>query len=198
MSTTNQEPYNAIADAWNASRSKSEIPPLVEEFAGMVHAGGKILDVGCGTGIPNARFLVGKGFEVIGIDISENLLEIARNNVPEGLFQLTDIMTYETESKFAGILAWDSLFHLKIDEHEAAFAKLADMLAPGGVLLFTHGGAEGEIEGEMYGEKFTYSSIGPLKIKSLLLSLGLTILWWEHNTADENGYLVAMAQKSGS
>ena len=41
-----------------------------------------ILDVGCGSGIPIARYLINQGFKVTGIDGSRELLSIAQNNCP--------------------------------------------------------------------------------------------------------------------
>lgn len=46
----------------------------------------RILDLGCGAGIPIDKYLIDKGFKVIGIDISEKQIELAKNNVPEGEF----------------------------------------------------------------------------------------------------------------
>src|SRR4051812_41229736 len=45
-------------------------------------AGARVLDVGCGTGLPSGRRLVDAGLQVTGIDISEEMLQLARCNVP--------------------------------------------------------------------------------------------------------------------
>lgn len=46
---------------------------------------GTITDVGCGSGI-TARALVDRGYVVVGVDLSESLIEIARTRVPEATF----------------------------------------------------------------------------------------------------------------
>src|SRR4051812_28243948 len=53
--------------------------------------GSRVLDVGCGTGVPTARGLADAGHHVTGIDISEGMLRIARREVPEGEFHLLDV-----------------------------------------------------------------------------------------------------------
>ena len=59
---------------------------LPEIIAGRVR-GGKALDFGCGTG-RSTRFLRGLGFDVVGVDISEHMLERARENDPGGDYRL--------------------------------------------------------------------------------------------------------------
>jgi len=49
-------------------------------------AGARVLDVGCGTGLPTGRQLVAGGCEVTGIDISPVMLDLARRNVPQATF----------------------------------------------------------------------------------------------------------------
>src|SRR3954453_6805749 len=49
-------------------------------------AGARVLDLGCGTGVPTAGMLVESGLEVIGVDVSTEMLALARRNVPTGRF----------------------------------------------------------------------------------------------------------------
>ena len=57
------------------------------------------------------------------------------------------------------IIAWDSIFHVPHGEQRRVVGTLCDALAPGGVLLFTAGGIDGEITGPMCGQSFYYSSL---------------------------------------
>ncbi|MFZ1019910.1 MAG: hypothetical protein WAN61_02885 [Minisyncoccia bacterium] len=78
------------------------------------------------------------------------------------------------------------MFHLQPDEHEKVFTKLYGWLKDGGYLLFTHGGNEGQIQGEMYGENFSYNSLGPAKTKLFLENLGFKIIEWSLDTSESN------------
>lgn len=60
-----------------------DLPEIIAERV----KGMKALDFGCGTG-RSTRFLRGLGFDVIGVDISEPMLERARENDPSGDYRL--------------------------------------------------------------------------------------------------------------
>jgi SAM-dependent methyltransferase len=100
--------------------------------------GRPILDVGCGPGHV-ARYLASKGAEVIGIDTSPRMLEIARSAANgEVRYEQKDLadLDYETGS-IGGVVCIDSLIHVDKDALEARLAALGRMLAPGAALLFT-------------------------------------------------------------
>jgi predicted TPR repeat methyltransferase len=195
MSTTNEQSYDKIANFFNSSRRDAKVPELVEEFSQYLKEGDRVLDVGCGGGAPITNYLYEKELQITGIDLSAKLLQLAKRHVPNGEFIKGDIMDFQTDRVFSGIVAWDSLFHLQIHEHEAVFRKLFDLLKQGGYLLFTHGGSEGEIMGEMYAQPFTYSSLGPDKTRKIVEQLGLDILRWEIDYSEPHGYMKALCKK---
>lgn len=67
-----------------------------------VEKGGRVMDLGCGTGalIPT---LVNKGYEVTGIDASDNMLEIARKNNPDVEFIKKDASKLDFNNQFDGV-----------------------------------------------------------------------------------------------
>jgi len=67
---------NRVADRY-AKSGYSRITPIFEYFCDQLKPKCRILDVGSGTGLPFAKFLVDRGFTVIGIDISSRMIEIA-------------------------------------------------------------------------------------------------------------------------
>lgn len=195
MSALNESSYDKISEQFLFSREKSQVHQKVIEFANNLDKHCKVLDIGCGGGVPNSKYLTEKGLIVTGIDISKNLLSQALKNVPNATFLMSDITQFHTQDTFSGIIAWDSLFHLEYSEHESVFRKIYNLLKPGGLFLFTHGGTEGEILGEMHGEQFSYSSLGPVKTKTLLEEIGFKIISWEVNQSEENGYLIGLVAK---
>ncbi len=68
--------YTAIAEHFDVTRHRPW--PETQIFAAMIEKG-RVLDLGCGNG-RNAIYLAKKGFEVIGLDNVEKLLEIAEKN----------------------------------------------------------------------------------------------------------------------
>ncbi|NLU66615.1 class I SAM-dependent methyltransferase [Streptomyces sp. HNM0574] len=114
-----------IADgAWLAR----ELPP-----------GSRILDVGCGTGLPTARQLTDEGHHVTGVDLSSGMLKLSRDNVPEAEFHRLDLADLEQHGlgPFDGIAAFFSLLMLPRQEIPVALRMLHGRLRPSGLLAFS-------------------------------------------------------------
>jgi 2-polyprenyl-3-methyl-5-hydroxy-6-metoxy-1,4-benzoquinol methylase len=91
---------------------------LLAGFSSLLPPGGDVLDIGCGAGVPVARFLVRAGFKVTGVDVSSSMLELARVHVPEANFVKMDMRQLEFDADcFDGICAFYSLFHVPREEH---------------------------------------------------------------------------------
>jgi 2-polyprenyl-3-methyl-5-hydroxy-6-metoxy-1,4-benzoquinol methylase len=71
-----------------------------------VPAGGTVLDLGCGCGVPLARDLAAGGYEVTGVDLSAVQVERARRLVPAGRFALADAQEVVPEGDGAHALFW--------------------------------------------------------------------------------------------
>ncbi len=74
--------YDKIAGLYLKEREKFENWKELQEFCSKLPSNAKILDVGCGTGIPIASYLIQNGFEVVGIDLSSEMVTVARQNLP--------------------------------------------------------------------------------------------------------------------
>jgi SAM-dependent methyltransferase len=86
---------------------------MVEQLLERAPVGARALDLGCGTGAPNARQLVDGGCEVTGVDISPVMLDQARRNVPEATFLHRDIIDADaTIGHFDAVVAFFSLLML--------------------------------------------------------------------------------------
>lgn len=109
------------------------------QFAAHRH---RALDAGCGSSGRIIDLLLTAGYEVEGLDISSEMLGLARERHPAVTFHQADICTWNVPGKYDFISAWDSIWHAPLAEHEGVLAKLCDALAPGGVLIFTTGGVD--------------------------------------------------------
>ena len=152
--------YTAIAAKWDCAIAETGygVAPVKRAIAACArkeHA----LDVGCGTGGRIVNEMLGAGFTVTGVDVSEGMLGIARARHCDLTFIHADICEWIPPRQYDLIVAWDSTFHLRLKDQAPVLGKLCGALAPGGVFLFTAGGVNGEVTGEMYGESFYYSSL---------------------------------------
>ncbi|MGK5548635.1 class I SAM-dependent DNA methyltransferase [Streptomyces sp. URMC 127] len=112
------------AGAWLAA----ELPP-----------GSRILDAGCGTGLPTARQLADAGHHVVGVDLSPGMLELARDNVPKAEFHLADLADLRDGrlGVFDGAAAFFSLLMLPRAEIPYALRMLHGLLRPGGLFALS-------------------------------------------------------------
>ncbi|MBA4056600.1 MAG: class I SAM-dependent methyltransferase, partial [Marivirga sp.] len=153
--------YDKIAQWWNDQHLASEygLPQIKRAISYCKHQG-SALDVGCGTGGRIIRELLGAGYSVTGIDVSEQMIQIARSNHHNVDFHLQDICTWESNQNYDLIVAWDSIFHLPFEAHAPVVSKLCKMLQKDGILIYTFGDAYGEHVSDWQDDKFYYSTIG--------------------------------------
>lgn len=92
--------------------------------------GSRVLDLGCGTGVPTARQLADAGHKVFGVDLSPGMVKLARANVPEGEFRRMDIADVGRRNLglFDGAAAFFSLLLLPRDEIPYALRMLHGQL----------------------------------------------------------------------
>lgn len=147
----------------------------LDRFLRYVRAGGTVLDLGCGSAEPIARYIIESGYRVVGVDSSPSLIEICRTRFPDSEWVVADMRNLNLHRRFDGILAWDSSFHLGMDEQRALFARFASHSLPGAPLMFTSGPAEGEAVGSYRGEPLYHASLGPGEYEHLLATNGYVV-----------------------
>jgi SAM-dependent methyltransferase len=100
--------------------------------------GARVLDAGCGTGVPTARQLGEAGLSVTGIDISAGMLALAGQNAPGADLRQLDLTGIGEElGRFDAVVAFFSLLLLPRAEVPGALARLRDVLVPAGLLLIS-------------------------------------------------------------
>jgi 2-polyprenyl-3-methyl-5-hydroxy-6-metoxy-1,4-benzoquinol methylase len=103
-------------------------------------AGVRVLDLGCGCGVPVARALAASGYQVTGVDISAIQISRAHSLVPGAAFVHADATTVAfAPSAFDAIVCLYALFHLPLRAQPLLLARIAGWLRPAGWLLATVG-----------------------------------------------------------
>lgn len=106
-------------------------------FAGLVReaGGGPVVDVGCGPGYVT-RHLHDAGLEVFGIDLSPEMVAIARRDHPDLRFEVRTMTELElADDSVSGIVAFWSVIHIPDHAVPGVFAQFRRVLRPQGVLL---------------------------------------------------------------
>jgi cyclopropane fatty-acyl-phospholipid synthase-like methyltransferase len=171
--------------------------PEVTSVASSLAPGARVLDVGCGNGLPITRVLLDAGHRVVGLDSSREMLTRFRANLPNtpairGLVQDCAFI----DRVFDAAVAWGVIFHLTQTDQAKAFAAVSHVLREGALFLFTAGDAEdveGGSVGTMNGVTFHYFSFSIDGYRSLLRKTGFRLVD-VHKDAGENTYY--LAQKS--
>jgi cyclopropane fatty-acyl-phospholipid synthase-like methyltransferase len=190
-------PYDKIAARFAAARKpwleQRYLPALIEGLAPR----DRVLDLGCGAGLPITSRLSVAGVRVVGVDSSIEMLRLARRNVPAARLVLADMTEVElADGAFAAVVAWDSLFHVDRRHHRDMYGKFVRWLRPGGRVLFTSGGSGHEgFTSPMFGEEFFYSGYPPDEVADYLRAAGLGILTQELDEPFDKGHVSFVAAK---
>lgn len=176
--------YEENAAAWDGLRGPDARieGEWLERFAARLPALGRVLDIGCGSGRPIARWLIGRGFDLTGVDSSTSLVAMCRERFPGSAWHVADMRGLALGELFDGIVAWHSLFHLSPDDQRPMFARFAAHSKPGSLLMFTSGSEAGVRIGEWQGEPLYHASLDPREYRRLLELSGFEVI--EHQARD--------------
>jgi SAM-dependent methyltransferase len=126
---------------------------MFELFCKKVPCNARVLDVGCGTGLPITSELVKRGFEVTALDISETMIKLVKKNVP-GVksFVQSSITDIGFKNEFDGIVSSFSMLCLDKKNFMKAAAKISQALKRKGFFLLSLN--ETQLEGHKEEESF--------------------------------------------
>lgn len=191
--------YERHALAWAGDRRRQQHfveQAWLDRFAALIPAGDTVLDLGCGFGKPMAAYLMAQGFNVCGVDSSPTMISLCRKDFPEREWMVADMRTLALERRFAGILAWDSFFHLSFDDQRLMFPIFRDHAAVGAPLLFTSGPRHGEAIGTLHGETLFHASLDPDEYRALLAANDFTVVEARMEDPDCGGHSVWLARRA--
>jgi SAM-dependent methyltransferase len=131
--------YNAVAGTYDRElRDELDGKPLdralIDGFLELAGPG-LVADVGCGPGHVT-RYLAARHPDVVGLDLSDGMLTVARQRAPRLPFAVADMRTLPVAAgALAGAIALYSIIHLDPAGRAAASREFARVLHPGGWLL---------------------------------------------------------------
>jgi len=127
-----------IHDVGHADFALESAPGILEVLAGSGIRDGLVVDLGCGSGLL-ARELVDAGYRVLGIDISEAMVELSRKRVPEAEFRVGSLFDADIPP-CAAVTAVSEVLNYLFDEEDGGlvplFRRVHEALVPGGLFVF--------------------------------------------------------------
>jgi len=197
------EGYDQCAPAFNAARS-TEPPTELDLILERLPAGARLLDLGCGAGVPITRALAAR-FEVTGVDVSEAQLALACEQAPGATFLQRDMMACDFAAEsFDAVVSFYAIFHLPREEHEPLFRKIHSWLRPRGLLLATLAMTdEAAYTEEFFEVEMYWSNYGIDEYRSMLERTGFEILdsgvlrhGYDDDAAKPEQHPIVLAQKA--
>lgn len=131
---------NAIEFFMNTKDANME--NLYKLFLKYIPEGGKILDLGCGSG-RDTKYFLEKGYDVVAVDGSIEMVKLSSEYTGKKTLHMT-FQEIDFEEEFDGIWACASLLHVRRDEISSILYKIYHALKPNGVLYssFKYGDKE--------------------------------------------------------
>ncbi len=173
-----RDAYDQIAAQYAAKRDQASSVPYLERLDGQLAADRLILDLGCGTGRPVDRWLIDHGHRVIGLDISNAMLNLARRNVPEASYQVRDMATLKAhEYSVDAVVSFFAMFHIDRRWHRDLLCRIRSYLQEGGLILVTTGHSNWEGEEDFLGVRMHWSHFNQKANRALIEDCGFTVLF---------------------
>ena len=132
---------NISWDATGYEKNFSFVPAFGAAAMDLIdaEAGARCLDLGCGNGTLTAE-LAASGLDVVGMDASPEMIDLARATHPELRFVLGDATSFSLDAPVDVVFSNSMLHWIDRELHPAALARVAAALVPGGQLVFECGG----------------------------------------------------------
>jgi SAM-dependent methyltransferase len=157
-------------------------------------------DVGCGTG-RLAPYLAAKGLSPRGVDLSPEMVRVARRDHPDFTFDVADLRSLPFEdASLAGVLCWYSLIFLAPADRAVAFSELARVVKPGGCLVTAFKAGDGSVRragrSAGLGVEFDAYWLSPQEMQQRATDAGFATVFWGGRPAEDQestpqGYLLA-------
>jgi ubiquinone/menaquinone biosynthesis C-methylase UbiE len=192
--------YDKVWDEYLEVRTESpDEMALLPDFIERLPENAKVLDAGCGAGIPVTKILSEK-FDVIGVDISKKQIEMAREFLPacEFVWQDMSTLTYP-DNYFDGIISLYAITHVPREEHKGIIDNFYRMLKEGGYMMICFATVDepGSVVDDFFGVKMYWSSFDAGTNVEMLKESGFEVVWIKliFDDVTERQHLFVLTQK---
>ncbi|MFD9389262.1 class I SAM-dependent methyltransferase [Streptomyces sp. NPDC060000] len=170
--------FDALGSVYEEAFAHSEAHRRsLEWLLGRLAPGARVLDVGSGTGRPTAETLARAGHQVLGVDVSPVMVELAARQVPEAEFRCADVRELPLEDgSFDAVCVYFSLLQLDRTQQSELVGRLARALRPGGSLVLATVPLDVvEVDAVFMGQPVRVTSFAGQDLVDVVTGAGLTV-----------------------
>ncbi len=164
----------------------------VRKWARTLPRGSSVIDLGCGPGFPITAVLVDEGLHVFGVDAAPSFVAAFQRNLPGTSIICESVLESKLfDRTFDAVLAWGLMFLLRAEDQHRLIRRFAEVLVPGGRLLFTSS-AKPAVWNDVMTELESLS-LGAERYRELLGAAGISVAE-EYEDEGENHYFDAFKE----
>lgn len=193
---------NLNKKAWNNIGEKVASPYIRHKgylkifnlFCEKLPKNASVLDLGCGPGLPIAKELIKRGFNVTGVDISENMIKLAKGNVPEAKYVCMSMTEIDFNEEFDGIISSYAMLLLDPGNFKKTAYNISKALKSKGFFLLSlnepmpEGHNEEENFIEIMGQKMYSRPYTEEEVSRIFSEFGMKIIKVERETIISEEY----------
>ena len=183
--------------AGSSAEDISRYAGWIAELAGLLRPGARVVDLGCGAGIPATRELAGYGLRVMGVDFSAVQLRRARRLVPAASLIQADMTALQLRPDSAdAVVSFYALIHLPLADQQALFPRIRGWLRPGGYFLAIVGASPWTGTKRYLGADMFWDHADTGTYLCWFQAARLTPLWHRHIPEGDSGHTLILARAS--
>jgi len=197
--------YDAISLAYRADDPAHGTPAAdasryagwAADLAALLRPGARVVDLGCGAGIPATRELAAHGLQVLGVDFSAVQLRRARRLVPAARLIQADMTALQLRpASTDAVVSFYALIHVPVADQEALFPRIRDWLRPGGYFLAIVGATPWTGTAQFHGADMFWDHAGTGTYLRWFQAARLTPLWHRYVPDGDSGHTLVLARAS--
>jgi SAM-dependent methyltransferase len=191
--------YRSDAGESNADTSETTMTyrSWIDELVALLPPGARVLDIGCGAGVPADRMLADAGFDITGVDISSVQIGRARDLVPRATFVCADIMELTfAPSSLDAVVSLYALIHPPLSDQRELITRGFDALRPGGLFLAIVGHERWTGVEDYLGSPMFWDQAAEGTYLDWLREDGFDILWRRYVPEGSSGHVLVLARRS--
>jgi SAM-dependent methyltransferase len=187
--------YRGDGGAASASEDVSRYASWTAELAGLLPSGARVVDLGCGAGIPATRELADHGLRVLGVDFSAVQIRRAHQLVPAASFVQADMTSFGLRpASVDAVVSFYAMIHLPLADQQALFPRVRAWLRPGGYFLAIVGAGTWTGTEQFLGTGMFWDHADAATYLRWLPAAGLTPIWDRYIPEGDNGHTLVLAQ----